>query len=430
MSKKTSDVVACVVDHGLFLPVAQKLGEQFKKVYYYTPIEKAMPLLSDAVVGDGFETVERIYCPWEVKDRCDLFVFPDIGFGGMQKELRAQGYPVWGHMGADILETHRGRFLGKLEELGLDVPPHQVVVGMTALKDYLRYAEDVYIKISRWRGDWETFHWRSWEEDESTLDYSSFRLGPMKERMTFYVFDAIDTDIEDGIDTWCIDGKWPKLVMHGMERKDKSYLCGIQEMDTIALAVSIVNQKIGPELAQYGYRGFFSSEVRIKDEFSYFIDPTCRAGSPPSQVMTELIENLGEVVWQGAQGICVDPVPKAKFGAQVAIMADRKKGDWLSLDLGPDVKPWVKSGDSCEVNDVVFVPPNPTEPLVGWVTAIGDTLEETIGNIQIMVKNLPCGLECDVSSMAALLSEMEEAKKEGVEIAEEIPDPATVLEEA
>lgn len=425
----TSDVTACVVDHGLFLPIALKLAEQMKHVYYFSPVESMMPRLCDGMVGDGFDNVTRINSPWEAKGKVDLFVFPDIGFGHLQKELRSQGYPVWGHNGGDILETHRGRQLMMLHTLDMDVPPFEIIHGMANLKSFLMDAEDKYIKISKWRGDWETFHWRSWTEDEGALDQAACHLGPIKEHVVFYVFDAIDTDIEDGVDTYCIDGHWPTLVLHGMERKDKGFLCAVQELDKISKAVTIVNDKFGPVLGEYSYRGFFSSEVRIKDEFSYFIDPTCRAGSPPSQVMCELFDNLGDIIWAGAQGILVDPVPTAQFGVQALLSCKRDKDEWLTLDIPEELDPWVKCGFATRVDDVLRIAPNPLGDMIGWLCATGNTVEESINNLKVLAKGLPCGIDCDISSLASLLHEMEEAKEEGVVLSKDIPEPAVAMEE-
>lgn len=778
--KPVSDVVCTVVDHGLFLPIALKLAEQMKHVYYFSPVESMMPKLADGMIGEGFDNLTRINSPWEA-EHADLFVFPDIGFGPLQKHLREMGKPVWGHNGGDILETHRGRHLMKLNELEMDLPPFEIVKGMANLRAYLKDVEDKYIKISKWRGDWETFHWRSWCEDEGALDQSAYHLGPGKELITFYVFDAIDTDIEDGIDTYCIDGQWPKLVVHGMERKDKGFLCAVQEMDKISKAVTIVNDLFGPVLGEYGYRGFFSSEVRIKDEFSYFIDPTCfsddtevltdrgwkkfqdldrterictlnpvnseieyqipeayvsyqysgemvritnrkkdldlmvtpnhsvwgvskhdyklgefradqipyslripitgvwhgieaktftipsysntwhsgkgkgidktvcraaitvdmdswlrflaiylsegssrkwqtiisqtkhkseirqilndtpfkwteqrrsftcsdvqlcsvltglgnrytksipsfigqlspyqidlfltayclgdghmdngnrvittpskqtaddlqelflkagslasvnlrnfkgkpcaisggkyicqhdsyeirerkefqffyvegwknkrhhqylsrvpyegmvhdvtvhnhiiyvrrngkccwsgncRAGSPPSQVMCELFGNFGEIIWQGANGNCIDPEPTARFGVQSLITCHRDKDEWVTLDLPEELKPWVKCGFATLIDDVLRIAPNPLGDMIGWLCATGNTVEEAINNIKVLAKGLPCGVDCDISSLATLLREMEEAKREGVVVAEDIPEPAIAVEEA
>lgn len=112
--KNVSEVVACVVDSGLFPHIALRLAEQMKHVFYVGPRDRVMPRLADGIVGDGFENITRVTCPWRVKNECDLFVYTDIGLTGEQNELRDQGYPVWGHHGADVLEINKGLFLRKL----------------------------------------------------------------------------------------------------------------------------------------------------------------------------------------------------------------------------------------------------------------------------------------------------------------------------
>lgn len=426
--KPVEEVVACIVDKGLFLPIALKLGEQFKKVYYWTPWDDVAPKMEKGVIGDGFEGIERVANYLDVKSKVDLFIFLDVGFNGEQRDLLRQGFPVWGHHGAGELETQRGLFLETLEEVGMLVPKYEKIVGLTKLREYLHDQKDRWIKVSKWRGDWETLHWRDWEHDEVVLDGYAYKFGPLKEHVTFYVFEPIDTDIEDGLDTYCIDGMFPQTVLHGIECKDRSYLCSVQPMQDIDERVRIVPDKFGPVLAEYGYRGFFTCEVRIKDNDSYFIDPTCRAGSPPSQLMTELIGNLGEIIWKGANGILVEMEPTAKFGVQALIKSDREPCEWEVLDIPDSIKQWVKCGFACEVDGKICVPPHPLGGMIGWLVATGDTIEEAIENLKEYRKELPEGLDCDVDSLANLLKEAEEAKEQGIEFTnKELPKPEVVL---
>jgi len=356
-------------------------------------------------------------------------VFPDVGFGGLQRELISQGFPVWGHHGGDVIETNRGLFLKTLEDVGMQVPGYKVIQGLTALREHLRDLEDKWIKISKWRGDWETLHWRDWSHDESTLDCYAYQLGPAKDLIKFYVFDSIETDIEDGIDTYCIDGEFPSVVMHGCEMKDKGYVCSVQELSDIDKRVSIVNERFSPILKQYGYRGFFSSEVRIKDDLSYFIDPTCRSASPPSQVMVELFENIGEIIWRGANGECIDPLPTAQFGVQVLMSIDRDKNEWAVMDIPDSIRQWVKCGFSCEINGRVCIPPHQCENMIGWLVATGDTIDEAIKNLKDYAEELPEGVDCDVYSIAHIMKEMQTAKEEGIDFSDhKIPDPSSVID--
>lgn len=428
--KPISEVTACVVDHGLFPHIAQCLAEQCAHVYYAGPSERVMPRLADAIVGDGFSNITRVDSLWEVKRKTDVFVFPDIGFGGEQQELIDQGYPVWGHHGADELEYDKGLFLMTLKGLGMAVPPHVVIRGLAALRDHLWEQEDKYVKVSRYRGDWETFHWRNRVLDFLALYAAAVRLGSAADDIAFYVFDAIDTPIEDGIDTWCIDGAWPKKILHAMERKDKSLIGAIQNMADVAPDVRGVNEAFSETLRSYGYRGPFSTEVRLAAFQTFFIDPTCRFGSPPSQLQTVLLKNLPEIIYRGALGEVVEPDAPDPIGAQVLITSDREKDEWLPFEMPAELRPYVKASFACEIEGIFTIAPNPLENWAGWLVATGDSIESVIDTLKERKAMLPDGFDCDLTSLCDLLRELEEANKSGITVTDQpIPEPATVIED-
>jgi len=430
--KKTGDVTALVVDHGIFLPVARRLSRDFKKVYYYTPNERAFPTVND-LIGDGFPDIERVSTIWEHFEEIDVFVFCDIGFSKLQTYLLKLGKRVWGSRTGDIFEVSRGNFLKELKTTTLPVPPCKEIIGMTALKSHLISQKNKFIKLSKFRKDWETLHWRDWEQDESELDWRSVKLGPWKERLHFFVFDPIDTDIEDGVDTYCIDGQWPSLVIHGMEAKDKAFLAAFQKFEELPEEMKIVNEEIAPILKKHGYRNFFSTEVRItKDGKSFLIDPCCRAGSPPHQVQCEMIGNYGEVIWQGSNGNCIDPEPASQFGVQALLCSKGDRRSWTTIRFPRELDQWVKCG-FCSLIDgrTCFAPDfEASGSDIGWLTAIGNSIEEAIENLRGHCELLPEGVSCDVTSLAELLKEAQTAEEKGMTFSDqEIPGPATVLED-
>jgi hypothetical protein len=427
--KPASDVVACIVDNGDFVPVARRLALDFKKTYYWSPWDTAFSKIKDFIVGDGFEEMERVESIWEVKDKCDLFVFTDIGHSGMQNELISQGYPVWGARDADGLESQRGMFLRELSNTNLPIPKYKVVSGTTNLRLFLKDEEDKYLKISTYRGDFETFHWRDWSQDEGELDQLAVKFGPTKEHIKFYVFDPIETEIEDGSDTWCIDGKYPETIFHGMEAKDKAYIITLQKFDDLPKEVRVVNEEFASILEKFKYRGAFSTEVRItKDGESFFIDPTCRFGSPPCQSQCEMLSNWGEIVWGGANGEVVEPESTSKFGVQALIKVDRS--DWAVMDIPKELDQWVKFSFSCRVNDKICIPPEHEGICeIGWLVAVGDTIDEAIDNLRDNQQLLPSGVTCEFASLVDLLKEIHAAEDRGMEFTpDEVPEPATVIE--
>ncbi len=196
--KEISEVTACVFDHGLFTSVAHRLAKACKRVLYHTPAECAFTTLEQHIIGDGHADIERCGDIWKVKDEVDLWVFPDIQHSGLQLELERQGFAVWGSRNGDSLEINRQKFNRVLEEVGLPVPKFVVIKGLTALREHLRDQTDKYIKVSKYRGTFETQHWRDYDLDSGTLDTPAVALGPAQDLLPFLVVDSIDAPVEVG----------------------------------------------------------------------------------------------------------------------------------------------------------------------------------------------------------------------------------------
>lgn len=429
--KDVGDIHFRVCDKGLFLPVARRLARQARKVTYWTPgMERAFPSVRDCL-GDGFDDIAIVESFLADLDDVDCFVFPDVGFSEEQLHLQAMGKPVWGARRGDSLELSRGKFLDILEELGLSLPKYEKIKGLTALHQHLEGVEDRWIKVSKFRGDWETFHWRSAAEDFNQLDYYAVRFGPFRELVNFYVFEPIDADIEDGCDSWCIDGQFPELVVHGMEAKDKAFVGTFQHYADLPEELRHVNDAFGKVLAGYGYRSFFSTEVRItEDNECFFIDPTCRAGSPPSQVMTEMIANYAEIIWHGANGVMINPESAAKFGVQAICKLPRETDSWNYIKPEGDTDRWLKSSFALGSDGMIALPP--LDNVTGcedWLVGIGDTLSEAIRHLKHNSEHLPEGACCDCHSLIDLLREIESAEEKGMEFTDQpVPGPEVVID--
>lgn len=430
--KKISELHFRVCDHGLFLPIARRLARDAGRVSYWTPHEHAFPTVK-ACIGDGFPDLQRVESPWVESEDVDCFVFPDIGFNHLQAELKAQEFPVWGAGFGERFEVSRASFLRALAEAKLPIPPHQVRAGITQLKEYLHDKTDLWVKISRFRGDTETFHWRSADDDENRLNQLAVKLGPFREQMLFYIFEPIDTKNEDGVDTWCIDGVYPDLVIHGMEAKDKAYLGTWQRYTDLPKELRHVNDAFAPLLGQRHYRGFFSTEVRITPEGeSYFIDPTCRAGSPPSQVMAEMIGNYGQIIWGGANGDLVEPEDAARFGVQGLLCVCGDRREWRSLKVTDELDRWVKCPNAIWDDGRLWFPPDPEADGkdIGWLVGIGDRPDEAIRHLQHNAELLPDGAHCEYTALADLIRQVNEAEQDGMPFTDApMPEPEIVIEE-
>ncbi len=387
MPMKYPDKTVIVFDKGGYVDVAKKLSKDFGKVYYYTTWERGFPTSNDTLVGSGFTEFERINHFFDYVDKADLFVFTDIYNGDLQEYLVKQGKRVWGVREADQLEISRYEFFQYIEKLGLPIPPTELVIGIDNLRKHLKKVEDKYVKVdSIFRGDIETFHHIDYDIIEPLLDKLEYEVGPRKNDIKFIVQDPIPTKAEIGYDGYCIDGKFPGSALFGIEVKDCAYIGEVRKYEDLPKEIQDINNALSETFKSYGYRGMFSSEIRIgEDGKAYFIDITPRFPSPPTAIMLELIDNWGEIIYEGAGGNLVEPVFKAKYGAEViGLLSDFSNYMNFSRVFYPDSeKDFIKQAYSCQIEGKTYVVPQSWKnPRICEVVAIGDTLEKTISDLQ------------------------------------------------
>lgn len=428
-----NQITACFVDHGgLYLPLALKLSETYKRVLYHDPCEKAFPKINDAMIGDGFyPELQKVESFWDHKKEIDLFIFPDSQGWAVQSELISQGFPVWGSNYSEKVEMDRDKFLELLDGCGLMIPQYHGVRGIDNLAKHLRDKEDKYIKISKYRGSLETFHWRSWDDDAGMLDVLAVRFGGAKNLVPFLVFDAIETDLELGADTYSVLGRYPSHMMDGFEWKDKGYFGTFKKIGEMPKQTQTVLEAFAPILQGYNHTNFWSMEIRVQGEDFYFIDPTPRGPLPGTGSQMEIYGNLPEIIWEGANGNLVDPEPTAKFSAECVLTMKREKHAWNSIRVPEELKQWIKLSGSSFINGRHWFPCDEDQgEEIGWMVAIGDTPMETVKTMLDQEKKLPDGVSANTESLANLIKEIEKAEEEGIEFTPmKMPKPSIVVEQ-
>jgi len=429
VSEVISRKSALVVDTGgLFLPIAQRLARDFGKVYYASEWRDSFPTLNRGIIGDGYNEIEHIDDPLDVTAQIELAVFPDASHSALQFHFEAMGTPVWGARRNDLLELSRTFFLAELRVLHLPVPQHTICDGLTELRSVLKDKKDCYVKVSKWRGTFETQHWRSWTVDEPLLDVWAMRFGPAKEQIQFIVCDAI-SDAEIGADTYCIDGQWPSMALCGFEAKDNAYLGAVTKRQDIPEELTGTMDAFSEFLAANHYRQFWSMEMRGDK----FIDATTRAGLPSSASQIELWDNFSEIVWAGAHGELIEPEPVAKFSAECVLELKREKDAWGTIEVGDDMRQWMKLSGCCQIDGRVCFPAESggiCGDVIGWLVALGNTPRQAIETLKGYAQDLPDGVTAKVESLADVLREIEAAEQEGIEFTDkQLPEPAIVVED-
>lgn len=371
---------ALVYDNGIFTAMAETLAKDFGRVLYYVPWTSGMPKSNALLIGEGIDGIERVTSPWPHFDEIDIWIFPDVYEGELQEWLAAQGKRVWGCHGGAVLELDRPASKEESKKLGIDIGPYKVITGLDALRKHLKANDDQWVKISGTRGDMETFGAKTYEKVEPRLDELEHNLGALKKIMTFTVEQGINDAVETGYDGYCIDGKFPKGAMTGVEVKDEAYLMKTVAWRDLPDPVRSVNTKLAPSLKKYGYRGFISTEVRCtKDGKAYLIDPCCRAGSPPNELYQVMMTNIAEVIWYGAEGIVIEPEFKAKWGAEVLLISDWADQNWMHVSFPEEIRENVKLRNYCCIDGEYYVIPQWTGSAeIGAVVALGNTPDEAI----------------------------------------------------
>lgn len=438
--KDLSETHVAIIDAGTFIPLAEMMAQQCGRVSYYSPFEQEYLGIERCVIGDGMPTFQRVdeYMEPDFFDSVDLWMFPDIGFGGLQRYLRREGKLVWGSIGASDIELYRTQFIATVRKLGLTVTKTVTIRGLTELSEHLRPLENKWVKINRYRDNKETFHWQDWTHGQRDLEQMAFDFGPLKEFVVFIVQDPIEGDpdepvLEVGYDGWLItdkDGKaqFPPSSFQGYEKKNQLYLGSMLPYEDLPEEVKAVNEAFGPVNAEYGYRNFFATEIRIKGKKAYFIDPTQRMAGQTMEHLLETCLNLPEIVYKGAMGEVVAPKWEAEFAAEATLHYTAECKSWKTFVVPEEEEPYVKLYRCCKADGAYHFPPHKLDEL-GVVIGNGDTIEESIEDLKEHFKAISKEpVTIDVAGFADLLEQIKDAEDEGVEFSDQpVPEPEIAI---
>ena len=417
--KDPSDVVALVVDNGLFVEIAIKLAKTYKKVYYYVPWESAFAKLNLTMIGtglEGIEVVDSIYGPHF--DEVDLFVFPDIYFGYEQEYLERQGKKVWGSRTGECLELQREGMKEILKAIDMPVGKFHHVKGVANLRAFLKANDGkvFHVKCDKVRGTFETFRVNSYKDVEPKLDEVEFNIGAFKHTLEFTVEEDLPDRVEVGTDCWVItddEGKahYPESTISGIEIKDVGFASIFKKYEDIPEVVTRFNERMKPVFGAYNWRGFMSTEVRVgKDMEPYMIDLCARAPSPPNELYQEQYSNLADCVWAGANGIVIEPEATAKYGAEIMLHSSWADKGWQPVTFPPELRDRVKLRNATMIEGVYYAIPQACGlPEVGAVIGLGDTLQEALDDAVANAEQVT-GYYLD-AKMSAIDSIKEECEK-------------------
>jgi len=422
-------MTAVVFDHGMFLELALRLGRDLKKVYYATPWETAMSRYESRVIGDGYEEIERVEDIFDVIEKVDFAVFPDVHHGGMQLYFERQGIPIWGARRGDRLELNKLMFKRLQAELGMNHADYDVIEGVEKLREHFKKEKDRWIKITpQYRGNVESSHHEDYLSSRGFLADVSQQFGLFQDHIKFLSEKPIKAKLESGLDTYCVDGKHPKVAIQGYEAKDMAYFAAVQQYNEIPEEVTLPNEYLWPILKRERFRQFLSTEVKITDDGeSFLLEPTCRLPSPAGEEQMELYGNIAEIIAEGAKGNLVEPELTGQFACEAMVEHNGDEAFPRELTIPKGVRKWVKLYNTAKVGNRLWIGPGST--IIGAVVGIGDTPDEALEHLKSNAAELDGQpLTIRVEAIAPLLEQIGHAEEQGVKFSdEELPEPADAL---
>jgi len=378
------------MDNGLFSELASTLSSHFGKVYYVSPWVSDLPSSTETEIGEGFPDFERVKDIWEIIDEVDLFVFTDLHQGPLQTYLVWNGKRVWGARYGDELETSRAEAKAHFKELGIPQSNYEVVDGMPDLRKYLKGHEGQksWVKISLTRGDTETFPVENYAVVKNMLDTMEADLGPAAEHMEFIVEDDLPDSLDIAIDTYSINGQYPSSAMLGTEQKDEAYVCSVKDWSEMPESLIDIYEKLSPTLEGYQYKGMLSLESRVGKNQAWLCDPCCRCGSPPFELQLNMIENLAEILWFGAEGKMVQPEFKGKYGVELIVQSEWADDHPVLLNFPSKYREQIKLYHATQFESQTWTMPQESGERVAAVVTCGDDLEDCISEAVEIADNL------------------------------------------
>lgn len=424
---------SCVVfDHGYFIELALVLARDFGKVYYATPWQSAQSKIDGAAIGSGYQEqgVFRVSEIWDVIDKVDCAIFPDVHHAGMQLHIEKLGIPVWGARRADDLEIKKLAFKKFQSANGMNHAQYDVIQGLEELRDYCRQPknEDRWIKMTpQFRGSKETFHHIDYQRSIQTLAEMDLDLGILPVR--FISEKPIKGTLEGGLDTYTVDGEHPSVAVQGYEKKDLCYFAHVQKWEDIPEAIRSVNDALWPKLKELRARQMLSTEVKITPAGeSYLLEPTTRFPSPAGEEQMEVYKNMPRIIYEGANGKLLEPDVEWEYCCEAMVEHTGNKAHARDVVVPDSVRRWYKLYNTCKVGDRLWIAPG--NECIGAVVGVGNSPEEALDHLKENAQALEDEpVTIHVKALAGIFEEIHEAESKGIEFSkEEVPEPQTVME--
>ena len=388
--RKLSDTTFFLIGFGLFeVFIGQRLAEDAKEVLLYTPWESPFPTPDRQDIGRGILGITRVDsyedAKAEVIARKGTFVFPDIGMGDKQLELRQMrkdqnlDIGVFGCGESGELEMNRTLFKNVLKKRGLATPVYGIVKGIEELRELLKKEKDLWIKLDvEMRGILETFHHAEFKTSVQLLDKLAHDLGYRRDSTSFMWEKPIPGE-EPGDDFFESKGETASIGLWGFEDKGDGYSAKVCEYNNLPKALKDVHEAMKPIIKKYDSDGASSTEVRIgPSKGPYYIDSCRRFGNPPAACIIANCKNISRVIDSIGRREQITPEYEKPYVSELPV--DSSCADTESVPFNITEKQFknIKLRTSCRIDGQYFhIPFAANGKTVAKAVGLGKTLEES-----------------------------------------------------
>ena len=405
---------------GLFVSWAEKIGAAFGKRYYFHNEIGIHPSFVKSLVGLGLFDYQPESIFERTKDydytKIDLFVFLDNCYIWEAELLKSMGKRVFSCFQSEYLEMNREFAIKKMKEVGLPTIPTEFPHGFEELKELLEQNEHKFIKVSRYRDVFESFEHEDYDQSEQFILKKQSELGlAASSTIDLLVQDIIDSEIEIGATTVCIDGQFPNVACQDIEIKDRLAIGKLVDWKDLIPQVRDSFEKPAEYFEETGCRMIVSNETRIgkKDHKGYTIDWTMRIPSPCGGIFLNLITNLPEVFWKGAEGEVVEFEFEHRYGIELVFGDHEFPDSETRIEFEKKYSDNVKIYFHYRIDKKDYAAPVTGWETLGTIVCVGDSIEECEEELRKVVKEIGTfARDLDLNVLGEIEKELEAIKKE------------------
>lgn len=363
------------IDNNLGLDHAIRLAQE-TEVFYWSEWRTGYMKAEEWLVGYGFEKIaegfRKVKSYLENRD-VDLVFIADSGFGDVGDYFRERGIPVFGpSSGSDRLELWRDWAAEAMNAYGIKTPEYETVVGLEELMEVVKREKEVFVKVSTFRGNFETCRVTGVEDLESVLQSSG--LGPVLNRLPFLVSKPIE-GVEVGIDMWWNGREFVRPYHLGCEVKGYNACFGKWVNESIwdedLKKFETLLQDVAPL-----FRGEISLEAILNENGLHVLDITPRLARPAGSLMYySLSGSYTDIVKAVATGETPEVSLTHAYTAQVGVEASEKKR-WSHV--GANREGMALTARGVMLGEDIWIAPHFEDGVVLYFMGKGEGLESAV----------------------------------------------------